>query len=140
MTELSESTRTAIEAARAVGGDVGQIVKSLVFVAGDEPILLLVSGAHQVDPDVVGRALGRPIRPARAAEVREATGFAIGGVAPIGLSRPLTTYADPALLAFDRVWAAAGSPRSVFPIAPAELVRATGAHLLTVAGAPATDA
>lgn len=131
--ELAESTRTAPEAARAVGADVAQIVKSLVFVAADDPLLILVSGRHRVDLDLVGATLGRPIRPARAEEVRQATGFAIGGVAPVGLIQPVPTYYDPALLAFDRVWAAAGTPRTVFPIAPRDLVRLTGAIELTVA-------
>lgn len=138
VTELNESTRTAAEAARAVGSEVAQIVKSLVFLAGDEPIMILVSGANRVDVDLVGRTLGRPVRQARAERVRAATGFAIGGVAPVGLATALPIYVDPALLAFDRVWAAAGTPRTVFPIAPAELVRITGARPLQVTGSPPT--
>ena len=127
VTELAESTRTAHEAAQAVGAEVAQIVKSLVFLAEAEPVLILVSGANRVDPELVGKTLGRPLRQARADEVRRATGFAIGGVAPVGLTRDLPVYFDASLLSFDRVWAAAGTPRSVFPIKPGELLRVTGA-------------
>ena len=131
--ELNESTRTAQEAAHAVRGEVAQIVKSLVFMAEADPVLILVSGANRVDADLVANTLGRPIRQARAEEVRQATGFAIGGVAPVGLTRELPVYFDSTLLTFDRVWAAAGTPRSVFPIAPGELLRVTGALPISVA-------
>ena len=132
VTELAESTRTAQEAAQAVGAEVAQIVKSLVFLAEAEPVLILVSGANRVDPELVGKTLGRPLRQARADEVRRATGFAIGGVAPVGLTRDLPVYFDASLLSFDRVWAAAGTPRSVFPIEPGELLRVTGAVPISV--------
>ena len=131
--ELNESTRTAQEAAQAVRAEVAQIVKSLVFMAEADPVLILVSGANRVDADLVAKTLGRPIRQARAEEVRQATGFAIGGVAPVGLTRELPVYFDSTLLTFDRVWAAAGTPRSVFPIAPGELLRVTGALPISVA-------
>ena len=131
--ELNESTRTAQEAAHAVQAEVAQIVKSLVFMAEADPVLILVSGANRVDADLVANTLGRPIRQARAEEVRQATGFAIGGVAPVGLTRELPVYFDSTLLTFDRVWAAAGTPRSVFPIAPGELLRVTGALPISVA-------
>ena len=132
VTELNESTRTAQEAAQAVGAEVAQIVKSLVFLAEAEPVLILVSGANRVDPELVGKTLGRPLRQARADEVRRATGFAIGGVAPVGLTQDLLVYFDASLLSFDRVWAAAGTPRSVFPIEPGELLRVTGAVPISV--------
>ena len=132
VTELAESTRTAHEAAQAVGAEVAQIVKSLVFLAEAEPVLILVSGANRVDPELVGKTLGRPLRQARADEVRRATGFAIGGVAPVGLTQDLPVYFDASLLSFDRVWAAAGTPRSVFPIEPGELLRVTGAVPISV--------
>ena len=131
--ELNESTRTAQEAAHAVRAEVAQIVKSLVFMAEADPVLILVSGANRVDADLVAKTLGRPIRQARAEEVRQATGFAIGGVAPVGLTRELPVYFDSTLLTFARVWAAAGTPRSVFPIAPGELLRVTGALPISVA-------
>ncbi len=132
VTELNESTRTAQEAAQAVGAEVAQIVKSLVFLAEAEPVLILVSGANRVDPELVGKTLGRPLRQARADEVRRATGFAIGGVAPVGLTQDLPVYFDASLLSFDRVWAAAGTPQSVFPIEPGELLRVTGAVPISV--------
>ena len=132
VTELAESTRTAQEAAQAVGAEVAQIVKSLVFQAETEPVLILVSGANRVDPELVGKTLGRPLRQARADEVRRATGFAIGGVAPVGLTQDLPVYFDASLLSFDRVWAAAGTPRAVFPIEPGELLRVTGAVPISV--------
>jgi prolyl-tRNA editing enzyme YbaK/EbsC (Cys-tRNA(Pro) deacylase) len=132
VTELAESTRTAQEAAQAVGAEVAQIVKSLVFQAETEPVLILVSGANRVDPELVGKTLGRPLRQARADEVRRATGFAIGGVAPVGLTQDLPVYFDASLLSFDRVWAAAGTPRSIFPIEPGELLRVTGAVPISV--------
>ncbi len=125
-------TRTAQDAAAAIGCEVAQIVKSLVFLAEAEPVLILVSGANRVDPDLVGKTLGRPLRQARADEVRRATGFAIGGVAPVGLTQDLPVYFDASLLSFDRVWAAAGTPRAVFPIEPGELLRVTGAVPISV--------
>lgn len=130
--ELADSTRTAVDAARAVRAEVGQIVKSLVFVAGDDPILLLVSGSNRVDDAFVAEQLECPIRQARADEVRTATGFAIGGVSPVALAQPLPVYADPHLLTYPVVWAAAGTPRSVFAIAPADLLKVTRATPLPV--------
>jgi len=124
--EFPQGTRTAQEAAVAVGTSVGQIVKSLVFVAGEEPVLVLVSGAHLADVRKLEREFGAPVRRADAETVREATGFAIGGVAPVGHLRPLRTLIDENLLKYDVVYAAAGTPYAIFPIAPAELVRITG--------------
>ncbi|HEX6987954.1 MAG TPA: YbaK/EbsC family protein [Bacillota bacterium] len=123
-----EGTRTAADAARAIGCPVGAIVKSLVFMAGGEPLLVLTSGANRVDVDALAARLGRPVRRAAASEVREATGFAIGGVPPLGHPAPLVTLADPALMLYDVVWAAAGTPDTVFPAAPADLIRACGAR------------
>jgi prolyl-tRNA editing enzyme YbaK/EbsC (Cys-tRNA(Pro) deacylase) len=123
---LADSARTAAEAAAACGVAVGQIVKSLVFVAGDEPILVLVSGANQADERRLGTLSGRPVRRADADTVRGATGFAIGGVPPVGHPRPLRVFIDRDLLGYDRLIAAAGTPHAVFPITPAELCRVTG--------------
>jgi prolyl-tRNA editing enzyme YbaK/EbsC (Cys-tRNA(Pro) deacylase) len=106
VSELPDSTRTAAEAAAACGCDVGQIVKSLVFVVGEEPTMVLCSGDRRVE-QVDGR-------PATADEVREATGFAIGGVPPLGHDRELRTIVDESLRRFDRVWCAAGTPHAVF--------------------------
>ncbi len=140
--EFAESTRTADEAAAAVGTTVGRIVKSLVFTAGnsggggedgDEPILILVSGDNRLDTAKLAAHLGRPVRRADADLVRAATGFAIGGVPPLGHARPLPVYVDQDLMDYDTVYAAAGTPNSVFPIAPADLRRVTGGTVLDLA-------
>ncbi len=116
--ELADSTRTAQEAATAVGVEVGQIVKSLVFVDNDGPVLCLCAGDRRVDT----AKLGSGIRQANGDEVREATGYAIGGVPPVGHDRPVRTVVDESLLRFDLVWCAAGTPHAVFPVAPAQLI------------------
>jgi prolyl-tRNA editing enzyme YbaK/EbsC (Cys-tRNA(Pro) deacylase) len=121
--EFPSSTRTAQEAADAVGSSVGQIVKSLIFLAGETPVLVLVSGIN------LAAITGAPIRKADANAVREATSFSIGGVPPAGFPKPLATYIDRDLLQYQLVWAAAGTPRHVFPIAPQELVRMTGGQI-----------
>ncbi len=133
VTEFAESTRTAQEAAAAVGTTTAQIVKSLVFVAGERPILALVSGANRVDLNKLGAAAGGTVRRADADAVRTATGYAIGGVPPVGHETPLITYCDETLLGYDVVWAAAGTPNAVFPIAPRDLVRISGAALVDLA-------
>lgn len=130
--EFPQGTRTAQEAADAVGTDVGQIVKSLVFLAGHEPVLILVSGAHRADTDKLARLLGVPVKQADADMVRKATGFAIGGVAPVGHTLPLETIIDENLMRYDQVYAAAGTPFAVFPITPAELARITGGRVADV--------
>jgi Cys-tRNA(Pro) deacylase len=122
-----EGTRTAADAALAVGCDVGQIVKSLVFMADGRPVVALVSGAHRVDLGRLADSIGAAeARRADGDEARAATGFAIGGVPPFGHSGAVTVLVDRALLAHERVWAAAGLPDAVFAIAPNELVRASG--------------
>jgi prolyl-tRNA editing enzyme YbaK/EbsC (Cys-tRNA(Pro) deacylase) len=130
ITELSASTRTAEEAAAAIGTSVPTIVKSLVFLADDAPILALVSGTNRLDTDRLGAALGRSIARADAATVRAATGFAIGGVPPLGHSTPLDVMIDRDLLQYDVVWAAAGTPHAVFPIDPEALVVATNGRVV----------
>jgi prolyl-tRNA editing enzyme YbaK/EbsC (Cys-tRNA(Pro) deacylase) len=131
--EFASSTRTAQEAADAVGSSVGQIVKSLIFLAGEAPVLALVSGSNRLDPDRLAAITGTPIRKADANTVRNATSFSIGGVPPAGFPRPLPTYIDRDLLQYQLVWAAAGTPRHVFPIAPQELVRVTGGSVVQLA-------
>jgi prolyl-tRNA editing enzyme YbaK/EbsC (Cys-tRNA(Pro) deacylase) len=128
--EFPQGTRTAADAARAIGCEVGQIVKSLVFVAGREtPFLALTSGPNRADTDRLSRLMaGAPVRQAAPEEVREATGFAIGGTPPFGHPQPLRAFCDRDLLAYREIWAAAGTPRSVFPISPADLLRASGAQ------------
>lgn len=127
--ELADSTRTAPEAAAAVGCELGAIVKSLVFRGAESgaPVLVLVSGDRRADEGVLAQALGEPVERADAAWVRAVTGYAIGGVPPVGHPAPLRTLVDEGLMRFETVWAAAGTPRTVFPIAPAELARLTGA-------------
>ena len=124
--ELAESTRTAAEAAAACGVAVGQIVKSLVFLAGDEPILVLASGANQVDEARLAELTGKPVRRADATTVRTATGYAIGGVPPVGHARALPVFIDRDLTRHDALIAAAGTPRAVFRVTPDELCRLTG--------------
>lgn len=125
MREFDERTATAVNAAAAIGTTVERIVKSLVFMAGDRPIMVLASGPNRVDVDKVARIVGRPITRAKADQVRQVTGFAIGGVPPVGHLQPLATYVDRDLLQYDEVWAAAGTPNAVFCIQPADLVRIT---------------
>jgi prolyl-tRNA editing enzyme YbaK/EbsC (Cys-tRNA(Pro) deacylase) len=124
--EFPSSTRTAQDAAAAVGSSVGQIVKSLIFLAGGAPVLALVSGANRLDPQRLAALTGAEIAKADADAVRQATGYAIGGVPPIGFSAPLPTFIDRDLLQYDVVWAAAGTPRHVFPIEPHTLLQITG--------------
>lgn len=125
--EFPDGTRTAEDAARAVGCGVAQIVKSLVFVAGERPVLALVSGPNRLDEAKLGALAGGAVRRASADEVRAATSYAVGGVPPIGHPSPLPTWLDRDLLDHTEVWAAAGTPRHVFAIDPAALVAATGA-------------
>jgi prolyl-tRNA editing enzyme YbaK/EbsC (Cys-tRNA(Pro) deacylase) len=131
--EFPEGTRTAEDAARAIGCTVDQIVKSLVFVADTAPVLVLTSGGNRVDVVKVGEQTGAAgVRKADAGEVRAATGYAIGGTPPFGHDRALPVLVDRHLTGFDVVWAAAGTPRHVFPITPADLVRATGGRVADV--------
>lgn len=134
--EFAESTRTAEEAAAAIGTRVGQIVKSLVFMAGGAPVLALVSGTNRLDPSRLYGEAGDPPRRATADEVRAATGFAIGGVPPIGHPQPLRTFIDRDLTSYETVYAAAGTPHAVFAITPAELTRITTGHVIDLATRP----
>ncbi len=118
--ELSDSTRTAQEAADAVGAELGQIVKSLVFMDGAGAVLCLCAGDRRVDT----AKLGDDVRQAKADEVREATGFAVGGVPPLGHDRPVRTIVDESLRRFETVWCAGGTPHAVFPVRTERLVAA----------------
>lgn len=120
---------TATDAAAAVGCDVAQIVKSLIFRAGDRPILVLASGANRVDLDKLSRMAGEQVVRADPGWVREATGFTVGGVAPVGAPLQPETFLDADLVALDPLWAAAGSPDHVFRTDAAELLRLTGARV-----------
>jgi prolyl-tRNA editing enzyme YbaK/EbsC (Cys-tRNA(Pro) deacylase) len=125
--EFPEGTRTAEDAARAIGVDVGQIVKSLVFTLDARMVMALVSGRNRLDETRLAATLGgAEVGRADADGVRDATGFAIGGVPPFGYPSPLPTAIDEDLLVHEQVWAAAGTPRDVFAIAPADLVRLSG--------------
>lgn len=133
--ELSQSTRTAAEAAAAIGCTVAQIAKSLVFrgTRTGQPVLVIASGTNRVDEHKVAALVNEPIAKADAAFVRAHTGFAIGGVAPVGHKEPLRTLLDQDLLQYDQLWAAAGTPHAVFLITPAELVQITGGDVVAVA-------
>ncbi len=132
--EFPQSTRTAQEAADAIGTTVAQIVKSLVFWADGEPVLALVSGANRLDREKLRRAMGvQKVGRADADAVRQATGYAIGGVPPVGHSRPLPVYMDESLFSYETVYAAAGTPHAVFAITPQELAQITGATVLDLA-------
>jgi prolyl-tRNA editing enzyme YbaK/EbsC (Cys-tRNA(Pro) deacylase) len=126
--EFPASTRTSAEAAAAIGCAVAQIAKSLVFRGAErgEAVLIIASGANRVDPAKAAALLGEPIERADADFVRAATGFAIGGVPPLGHDRPLVTLIDRDLLAFDEIWAAAGTPNAVFRLSPGDLSELTG--------------
>lgn len=139
MTVFDESTHTAEEAARAVGAELGQIVKSLVFVATadggqPEPILCLVSGPNRVDLARLAAVLGRSeVRRASAREANELTGFVIGGIPPFGHTRRVRVVMDPDLGRYPVVWAAAGLPTAVFPVAPAVLRMLADANVAPIA-------
>ncbi|MEV6834959.1 YbaK/EbsC family protein [Streptomyces sp. NPDC051133] len=128
-----QATRTAAEAAAAIGCGLSQICKSLIFAADGVPVLVLMDGASRVDVERVRRELGAgKVTRADAAVVRESTGYAIGGVPPFGHRTRTRVLADRSLLAHDQVWAAAGTPHTVFPITPQELVAHAGATLVDV--------
>ena len=133
--EMPESTRSAAEAAAALGCDVAQIVKSLIFrsVVADEAVLVLASGADRVDESRLAEVVGEQVEQATGKFVRARTGFAIGGVPPVGHTQPLVTYLDEHLLDHALVWAAVGTPSAVFSIKPADLIRITSAKVVAVA-------
>ena len=134
---FTAATRTAEDAAREIGTDVERIVKSLVFLSAGEPIVVLCSGRARVDPKLLAGALGAPsVRRATADEAKTLTGFAIGGIPPFGHQPPCRVIADQGLLGFHEVWAAAGLPDAVFPIAPNDLVRIADAEVARVASLP----
>jgi prolyl-tRNA editing enzyme YbaK/EbsC (Cys-tRNA(Pro) deacylase) len=131
---LPDAAATAAAAAQAIGVEIGQIANSLIFMADGDPLLVLTSGAHRVDTAKVAALLGvNAVKRATPELVREHTGQAIGGVAPLGHPKPVPTLVDTALAAFDEIWAAGGIPHAVFPTTYDELVRIT-------AGTPAVVA
>ncbi len=129
-----DGTKTAIDAANAVGCDVGQIVKSLIFAVDGEVVLVYVSGRNMLDEAKLATSAGATVcQRVDADVVRASTGFPIGGVPPFALSRPLRTYCDRDLLKYEEVWAAAGTWHDVFAITPADLVRVAGASVCDLA-------
>ncbi|MCI2398458.1 YbaK/EbsC family protein [Aliiroseovarius subalbicans] len=129
--EMAEGTRSAAQAAAAVGCALDQIAKSIIFRSQDKghAVLFLTAGGNQVDVEKASKLAGTALGRADAALIRAQTGFAIGGVAPIGHLNPIRAFMDPRLMAFDVVWAAAGTPRHVFAITPDEVQRLSGATL-----------
>ncbi len=132
---VAETARTAGGAAAAIGTGVGQIVKSLVFMSDDRPVLALVSGANRLDTAKLAALTGGTIARADAQAVHDATGYAIGGIPPLGHLSPLATFCDRDLLGYETVWAAAGTPDTVFAVRPDALVAATGATVCDLAAA-----
>ena len=133
--QMPDSTRTAKEAAAALGVAIGQIAKSLVF-RGEQsgiPVLVIASGPDRVDEERLAGVIGEPVAKPDADYVRARTGFGIGGVPPVGHSEPVRTVIDERLLSFDPIWAAAGTPHHVFPVTPDELRRVTGGEVVAVA-------
>ena len=133
--QFDAATRTAADAAAAIGCSVAQIAKSLVFRAtrSDRPVLVVASGVNRVDEAAVAALLGEAIGKADAAFVRDKTGFVIGGVAPIAHREPPVVFIDRDLLGFAEIWAAAGTPNAVFRLTPAELVALTAGRVATIA-------
>ena len=133
--ELPESTRSATEAAQAIGCRVEQIVKSLVFrgQSTNRPILAVVSGGNRVDEEKLAVLVAEPVAKADAEYVRQRTGYAIGGVPPVGHVESLVCVVDEDLLQYEHIWAAAGTPRAVFRLTPADLQRITDGRVVSVA-------
>lgn len=133
--EFEESTRTAAEAAAAIGCTVAEIGKSLVFAGKDSGrcVLVVASGADRIDEARLGAVIGEPVSKATAAEVRAATGYAIGGVPPFGHATPLTVLVEANLARLRDIWVAAGTPRTVFSITTEALIRIAGARVVAVA-------
>ncbi len=134
--ELPASTRTSAEAAQALGYQVGQIAKSIIFqtLTTQRPVLVIASGSNRVDEKVIAALIGEEIGKADADFVRSRTGFVIGGVPPLGHAEPLVTFIDQDLLSYPEIWAAAGTPHAVFRLAPGDLDRMTGGQVIKVTG------
>jgi len=131
--ELQETTRTSADAARAVGCEVGQIAKSLIFKGQrtQRPILVIASGSNRVNEKRVGELMSEPLGKADADFVRQKTGFVIGGVPPVGHAEKLEVFIDEDLLRYSEIWAAAGTPNAVFKLTPSDLVRMTEGRVIS---------
>jgi prolyl-tRNA editing enzyme YbaK/EbsC (Cys-tRNA(Pro) deacylase) len=134
--ELPESTRTSQEAAQALGCQVGQIAKSIIFEgqASHKPVLVVASGINRVDEKFIARLVGEPVGKAGADFVHLHTGFAIGGVPPVGHTESIKTFIDRDLLQYSEIWAAAGTPHAVFRLAPGDLLRMIQGEVISVKG------
>jgi prolyl-tRNA editing enzyme YbaK/EbsC (Cys-tRNA(Pro) deacylase) len=134
--ELPDSTRTSQEAAAAVGCQVGQIAKSIIFQAlgSHRPVLVIASGSNRVNERVIARLVGEDIGKADAEYVRNRTGFVIGGVPPLGHTQQLETFIDQDLLQYPEIWAAAGTPHAVFRLTPADLLKMTNGKVIKITG------
>ena len=132
--QMQKTTRTAKDAAQAVGCEVGQIVKSLIFKSkrSRKPILVVASGVNRVNEKAIGEQISEPVNMADPEFVRETTGFAIGGVPPVGHLQPLMIFIDEDLLQYEEIWAAAGTPRAVFKLTPADLKAITNGSVISV--------
>jgi prolyl-tRNA editing enzyme YbaK/EbsC (Cys-tRNA(Pro) deacylase) len=132
--ELPDSTRTSLEAAQALGCQVGQIAKSIIFQAipSQRPILVIASGSNRVNEKVIAALIGEVIGKADADFVRQRTGFVIGGVPPVGHTERLETFIDQDLLQYREIWAAAGTPHAVFRLTPDDLLRMTGGLVIKI--------
>jgi prolyl-tRNA editing enzyme YbaK/EbsC (Cys-tRNA(Pro) deacylase) len=134
--ELPASTRTSQEAAQAVGCQVGQIAKSIIFqaLASHRPVMVIASGPNRVNEKVIELLIGEAIGKADADFVRQRTGFVIGGVPPLGHTEHIETFIDQDLMQYSEIWAAAGTPHAIFRLTPADLQRITGGMLINISG------
>ena len=132
--EFNDTTRTSADAAAAIGCTLGQIAKTLVFKTAEsqKPVLIIASGVNRVNEKTIARELGERIKKADADFVRESTGFAIGGVPPVGHPTPITTLIDEDLFQYDEIWSAAGTPNAVFPLTPTELETMTSGRVVPI--------
>ena len=132
--QMEDTTRSAQDAARAVGCEVGQIVKSLVFKGkqSQQPVLVVTSGANRVNEKAIGKELAEPIKMADPEFVRQVTGFAIGGIPPVGHRHALKIFIDEDLLQYEEIWAAAGTPHAVFRLTPHDLKTITSGKVISV--------
>lgn len=132
--ELPDSTRTAVEAAQAIGCEVAQIVKSLIFRTkqSGRAVLVVASGSNRVNEKKLAARLGEPLERATPEFVRQQTGYAIGGVPPLGHATPILTFVDEDLLQYEQIYAAAGTPFAIFSLKPADLVKMTGGEVTEI--------
>jgi prolyl-tRNA editing enzyme YbaK/EbsC (Cys-tRNA(Pro) deacylase) len=132
--ELPDTTRSAKDAACAIGCSVDQIAKSIVFKAmkSENPVIVIASGSNMVNEKTISGYLSEPVAKADADFVREHTGFSIGGVPPVGHNKKLSTFIDEDLLKYEEIWAAAGTPHAVFRLSPADLVKMTDARVVSI--------